>query len=423
MEHGDHRVVIRAARLFDARTGQMRAAQAVIVQAGRIAEVRPWGADLMTGDAQVLDLGDATLLPGLIDVHAHLTLNPGAEDMSSQAAGAETLLLRAVGNAQAALRAGVTTVCDAGGPNPVVFAVRDAIRDGVITGPRVLASGYAITTQGGHGTAQEYEPANDAPMPASLALGRYASSADEMREAVRAQVEAGADFIKIMATGGGGKPASQYSLAELQAGVAEARRLGKRVIAHCHGTAGIRDAVAAGVTRVEHCTFMEGGESIFDPQIAAEMVQRGIYCCPTNAIDYRSWERLAGLPEATQRLAPRGQIIPTWRSLYQSGVRFVAGSDAGTLNLAIDDYALILELMVRELGLTPAEAILSGTRVAAEALGLEGEFGTLEAGRCADILAVDGDPLADISALRKVRLVMSGGRIARSGGNGMPDTL
>ena len=108
--------------------------------------------------------------------------------MSSQVAGAEALLLRAVGNAQAALRAGVTTVCDAGGPNPVVFAVRDAIRDGVITGPRVLASGYAITTQGGHGTAQEYEPANNAPMPASLALGRYASSADEMREAVRAQV-------------------------------------------------------------------------------------------------------------------------------------------------------------------------------------------------------------------------------------------
>ena len=101
--------------------------------------------------------------------------------------------------------------------------------------------------------------------------------------------------------------------------------------------------MAAGVTRVEHCSFMEGGKSAFDAQIAAEMVRQGIYCCPTNAIDYRSWERLAGSPEATQRLAPRALIIPTWRSLHQSGVRFVAGSDAGTLNLAIDDYALILE--------------------------------------------------------------------------------
>ena len=136
MEHGNTRVIIRAARLFDSRAAQTCTAQAVVVQAGRIIEVCPWSADLPTDDAQLLDLGDVTLLPGLIDADAHLTLDPGAKDMGAQVAGAETLLLRAVGNAEAALRAGVTTVCDAGGPNPIVFAVRGAIRDGVLAGPR-----------------------------------------------------------------------------------------------------------------------------------------------------------------------------------------------------------------------------------------------------------------------------------------------
>jgi imidazolonepropionase-like amidohydrolase len=257
----------------------------------------------------------------------------------------------------------------------------------------VIASGSPIRISEGHGGF----------------IGREANSAEEVRQAVVEQVEAGADFIKIMATGGGGNPDSEYGPEELEAATAEARRLGVRIAAHCHGTVGIKDAVEAGVTRIEHCTFLEQPDvSAPNPDIAEAIVQKGIYVCPTNTVDYRNIQMLG---DSAKEVAPRAKIIPTWRELLSSGVKFITGSDAGVSQVFCDDYALIMELMVGELGMSPMQAILAGTKVAAEALGMENEIGTLEVGKRADIIAVGGDPLADITALRQVRLVMLGGKV------------
>jgi imidazolonepropionase-like amidohydrolase len=258
----------------------------------------------------------------------------------------------------------------------------------------VVASGNVITAPEGHGHQ----------------FGRVAQGPERVRQAVVEQAEAGADLIKIMVTGGGGSGpgSSQYSLEELRAATAEAKRLDRRVAVHCHGTQGIRDAVAAGVDRIEHCTYVEDGVPGFDARTAEAIVEQGIYVCPTNTVDYRQMQML-GDSEKTKRLAPRAQLNVTWRKLLESGVPFIAGSDAGISQIYCDDYALIMELMVEELGMSPMQAILAGTRVAAEALGLGEEIGTLEVGKRADMIAVGGNPLEEITALRQVRLVMVGG--------------
>ncbi len=225
-----------------------------------------------------------------------------------------------------------------------------------------------ITTEGGHGDQ----------------FGRLTSGVEDARQAVNEQVAAGADLIKIMATGGGGEDPGQslFTLAELQAMKEEADRLGVRVAAHCHGTEGIRNCVAAGIQRIEHCTFMNLEGSVFDAEIAADIVRNGLFVCPTNVIDYRQMERQGGSEEG---LAPRSQLNVTWRKLVQSGAQMVASSDAGVTLIDHDDYALIWELMVEELGMSPMEAIVSGTAAAARALGLEEEIGTLAAGKTADL--------------------------------------
>ncbi len=387
--------IIKTARLIDGTGRDPLANQAVVIQSGRIKDIKPWDDDVIPANAEIIDLGAMTLLPGFIDAHVHLILDAARGPVFDPEIDTETrVLLRAVGNAQAALRAGVTTLCDCGGPNQIVFSVRDAINRGDIIGPRILASGAVITTEGGHGDK----------------FGLICKGVEEVRQAVIEQVEAGADLIKIMATGGGGEDPGEslFNSEELHALKAETDRLGVRVAAHCHGTAGIRNCVAAGIHRIEHGTFMNLQGSVFNPEIATEIVRKGIYVCPTNVIDYRQMKR-QGNSEAG--LAPRSQLNVTWRKLYQHGVKLVASSDAGVTLIHHDDYALIPELMVTELGMSPMQAILSGTKVAAEALGLGDEIGTVEAGKQADLVAVKGNPLEDITALRQVGLVMKEGDV------------
>jgi len=407
-QHDSRLKIIQATRIIDGRGGEPLTNQAIVIQDGWIRDLKPWGDESVTSldqEAEIVNADSDTVLPGLIDAHVHLTLNADKfsadkEPKDVPAESDESILLRAVGNAQAALRAGVTTVCDCGGQNHLIFALREAIKDGVIQGPRVIASGSVITTAGGHGGFSSRE-----------AKGR-----EEVRQAVTEQVEAGADFIKIMMTGGGGKNpgSSQYDLAELAAATAEARRLGKRVAVHCHGTTGIKDAVEAGVTRIEHCSFVKPGvpdfDTEFDSDIAKAIAQRGIYVCPTNTVDYRQIQIL-GDSDKVKQLAPRAQLNTTWRELLRYGVQFIAGSDAGVSQVFCDDYARIMELMVGELGMSPMQAILAGTQVVAEAMGMENAIGTLEVGKRADLIAVSGNPLEDITALRKIRLVMIGGNV------------
>ena len=382
--------------MIDGTGGEVLTNRALVIQDGRIEQIKPWTDDLLASldeQSELLDVGEATLLPGLIDAHLHLTFDAASSTYYDATESKERVLLRAVDNAQAALRVGVTTVCDCGAPNDIIFSLRDAIKQGWITGPRIIASGQALTIPGEHGDL----------------FGKLASGIAEVRQAVREQVEAGADLIKIMATGGGGDGPgrSLYTLAELQAVVAEAERLGKRVAAHCHGREGIKNALQAGVTRIEHGTFFGEKGSEFDAEIAQAIAQKGIYVCPTNVIDYR---RIQASGDPTKG-APREQLNANWRKLLELGVRFVASSDAGVTDIFCDDYALIMELMVTELGMSPMQAILSGTKVAAEALGLQDEIGTLEVGKQADIIAVAGNPLEDIMALCQIKLVMLGGQV------------
>lgn len=379
--------IFRAARLFDSASGSILLTPAVRVQDGRIAEVQTDG---FAGAAEATDLGDVTLLPGMIDTHLHLVCDPSRRPYFDPNESRARVLLRAVGNAQCLLRAGVTTVGDCGGPDDVIFPLRDAITAGTLQGPRIVASGAPILIRGGHGAE----------------FGREAGTRDELLRAVDEQIEAGADFIKIMATGGGGDGpgTAYYSAADLRAVVERAQGAGKRVAAHAHGRAGIRNCVEAGIQRIEHSSFFGNDGSEFDEGLAREIAARGIHVSPTNVIDYRRIRQgSAG--------APRELLNRNWRAQYESGVKFAASSDAGVTDMFYDDYALIPELMVNELGMTPAQAILACTRIAAETLGLDKEIGSLEIGKSADIVAVNGNPLEDITALRRIAWVMRGGQV------------
>lgn len=360
----------------------------VVIENGRIRNIR--ARDKAVREEGAVDARHLTLLPGLIDTHLHLVCNPGARKFFDLSDSQDAILLRAAGNAQAALRAGVTTVGDCGAPNELIFPLRAIMDGGDLVGPRMLASGAAIMPSNGHG----------------IEFGRAANNATELRDAVRDQVAAGADFVKIMATGGGGDGPGRayYTADELRVVAQEASNAGKRVAAHAHGTAGIRNAVEAGIQRIEHCSFYGDGGAEYDAGLAREIVARWIYVSPTNAIDYRRIEKGG-------RGAPREALNRNWRALFEAGTRFAASSDAGVTDMFYDDYALIPELMVRELGMTPGEALGACTRVAAETLGLETEIGTIQPGKCADVVAVRGNPLEDITVLRNVVWVMRNGRI------------
>lgn len=383
--------IIRARRIVDGTGRDVLFDHAILIENGHIYSVAPRVEERFEGD--VLDLGDATLLPGFIDTHLHITLDPtNPQEYYDPNQDPIEISLRAVGNAQSALRAGITTLGDCGARNEIIFPLQAAMQHGSIIGPRILASGNAIVPAGGHGADR---------------IGRVASGVAGVRAAVREQAKAGADFIKVMATSGGGESPgeSHYSVAELTALREEAMKHGLIVAAHAHSTQGIRNCVAAGIQRIEHCTFYNGESGFgFDTQAAQAIADQGIIVSPTNVIDYRRIENGG-------QGAPRAELNEIWRSLLAHGVSFAASSDAGVTDMLYADYALIPELMVLEVGMSSLEAVIACTQTAAKALGLLDETGTLEAGKAADLVAVSGNPLEDISTMRQVRMVMRGGKI------------
>jgi imidazolonepropionase-like amidohydrolase len=301
---------------------------------------------------------------------------------------------------------GVTTIRDCATPNSIAFSIRSAVEDDVMVGPRVYASGAGITTTGGH----------------CWFCGVEADGELEVRRAVRAQKKAGADFIKVFATGGNATPgtnplAPQYSKAEMQAVTGEADRLGMRVASHVHGLPGIHTSIAARVTTIEHCSFLADAGPQYDPEQARIMAGEGIYASPTIfrgpskffSLDMKDIPRRFSLFLERQR--SRFEII---NNLVDQGVKIVAGSDAGVTFNEFSDYPGDLILFGEGTRLSPEFVLKSATSVAAEALG-ERHLGVVAPGKAADLLAVTGNPLENIRCLENTCLVVSRGKIVTEG--------
>jgi imidazolonepropionase-like amidohydrolase len=399
------RSLLTADRIWDGRAAAPIDHGFVLVEDGHVAAIGRQ-ADLGTLDgAEPLALGDATIMPGLINGHVHLTFSGTTtvvEDYTREAAdGLAALTLRAVHNLHAAARVGVTTVRDLGTVNEVAFAVRAAAADGRIPAPRVLSSGRPLTVTGGH----------------CHWFSHCCDNADQIRTAVRRQVHEGADVIKIFASGGNMTPRTnphepQYTEEELRACVQEARRLQVPVAAHAHAPEPIRRAVEAGATTIEHCLFETPDGVDYDPAIAESMARQGIAFCPTLGVSFRRLAALAPKAPVLARILAREPLFhAALRNLLAAGAPLLAGNDAGIIGRPFDDYPADLAVLVGEdgLGLSPRQVLTAATSGAAALLGLT-DTGVLAPGRRADLLAVAGDPLTDITDLTRTRHVLIAGR-------------
>jgi imidazolonepropionase-like amidohydrolase len=381
-------VFITARRLFDGRMPQVLADPVIEVAEGRIVGVRSAGSPVSGPD--VLDLGDATLLPGLIDVHQHLAFDASSDPVAHlQSDDDATVLLKMRLAARRALAAGITTIRDLGDRNYLSLTLRDWFRGGAEVGPRIIASGPPITVTGGH----------------CWFLGGEADGADGVRQAVRDRVTRGADVIKIMVTGGNMTPTlgphqSQYTRAEIAAAVDEAHAHGLRIAAHAHGGPGIADAMRAGADSIEHCTFFSADGVNADPGILEELARRQIAISMTGGTLPGS---IAPYPAMRERLAA---IFANHAVLHRAGARIVCGTDAGVgPNKPHDVLPHGVSSFLPAIGMTNSGALAAATAVAAEVCGLANTTGTLEPGKDADILVVAGNPLEDITAIHDVLAV------------------
>lgn len=393
--------------LIDGTGAPARRDMTVEIEGDRVAAVTagPPPAGLDAG-SEVVDGRGLTLLPGLIDGHVHLLLQPEVSEPGdwdrAQDDDDATQLRRAGAAAAQLLSAGVTTARDCGGRGGLPVAVRDAIAGGTLPGPRLLVSGPVITPTGGHGHR----------------FGMAADDAASLRQAAAALLDGGVDFLKVMATGGnlsgGSRPdRPHYTAEELAAVVDEAHRRGRPVTAHAHARAGIANAVAAGIDSLEHCSWMGAGGRDYDPALVERMARAGRFVDFTPAVSYRLVEGApAGWADLGARLRRVREIrVPTMVPMWKAGVPFYFGSDAGTPFTFFEDFALVLELSVLEGGLPAAVVLAAATGTAARALGIARETGTIAVGMAADLLLVEGDPQSDIRALRNVRRVYRSGRL------------
>jgi imidazolonepropionase-like amidohydrolase len=398
-------VVIKAARLLDVTTGQIRGNVAVVIQGKFIAAVSDQSAESPRG--QVIDLGDVTLLPGLIDCHTHLTLDfePGWENRAAKEIPA-LWSLRGARNARRTLLAGFTTVRDLGGHGFADIALADAISQGWVEGPRMFPAGHPISISGGHGDLTGFAPGVLEQTPES----GVADGSDEVLKAVRYQIKHGAKVIKIMATAGvlsfeGQVGAQQYSEDEMRAIVQEAHRHGLKVAAHAHGTEGIKAALRAGVDSIEHGPLL-------DAEGIALMKERGTWLCPTLYVH----EYLAAHSQLPPPIQAKFDQINAQRKQFEqraitSGVKIAFGTDAGVYphGQNAGEFGQLVTF-----GLTPVQAIQSATIRAAELLDQQQHIGTIEKGKFADLIAVRGNPVENVNLLTNVAFVMKEGFIYKS---------
>lgn len=389
---------LRGVRLIDG-CGQVRERATILIQESRIVAVGEDRSTSVPRRSRKVDARGLTVLPGLIDCHIHLCWGGEADVVRTiRDEDPGFTLLKAATYARRTLEAGFTTVRDLGFRDHSVFALKQAIEAGLIPGPRILAAGLAICMTGGH----------------ARFIGRQADGPTDIVGAVREQLTAGADVIKFIASGGVLTPdtspdCAQLSLEELTAGMAEARRAGRRVAAHAHAAEGMKNAVRAGAHSIEHATLM-------DDEAAALMRDHSVFMVPTlSALATTAGCSLSsGIPATALERARsmRDRHIASFKKAIRAGITIALGTDAGTPFNYHGENAQELERMV-SLGLSPMEAIMAGTSKAACLLGIDQSVGTIEAGKQADLLIVDGNPLRRISLLRdrtRIAGVMQAGR-------------
>lgn len=402
-----HAIVLHATGLLDVKGGRLVKPGEVLVEGERIVEV---GSSVKhPPGAEVIDLGDRTLLPGLIDAHVHLFLHPGAEDLQTVQESVSERTIMAVLAARDDLMAGFTAERDMGteGAGSADTAVRNAIDQGLVPGPRLRVSGNAIDILGGHEDALGFNPAQHV-----LSNADYANNAAELIAVMRQQFKEGADFTKIYETGpdkvveGKFSTIYQYTETELKAAVEEAERKGKRVAVHATGEPGTLFAARAGVASIDHANQL-GDETI------RLMREKQIFAVPTFTIFEYFADHAATPARAAFEHTMLDLKIQEFRKQVAAGVPMAVGSDVGPFPHGTQAQEFVL--MVKH-GMSPLAVLQADLLNGAKLLGWDGQIGALEAGYFADIIAVSGDPLQDISTLKNVSFVMKGGVIYKSAG-------
>src|SRR5580698_3447723 len=402
-------VAVKAGRVLDVRTGKYAANQIIWIEGERIKEIGDAAAleSRLPKDARVVDLSSSTVLPGLIDCHTHLTMSPMSMGPGGLHASYPRQALTGARNARVTLEAGFTTVRNVGAAGYSDIALRDAINAGDVPGPRMQVSGPPLSITGGHGDtnflAPQFNWSDDG----------VADGVEGVQKKVRENIKYGADVIKFMATGGvlseGDNPAlAQYSEEEMKAIVDTAHSLGRKVAAHAHGAGGIKLAVIAGVDSIEH------GSYINDEDIAL-MKERGTYLVPTVYLEDWLIENVNVLGLTPNMIAKAKTVLPIAQEnlshAFKSGVKVALGTDAAVYPHGLNGHEF--GKMV-DMGLTPLQSIQAGTVNAADLLGWNDRVGTLEPGKFADIVAVDGDPVANVHVLENVSFVMKGGAVVKN---------
>jgi imidazolonepropionase-like amidohydrolase len=403
-----HPTVIRAGVVIDGTGSSPKENVVIVIRDGRIAEVRT-ATQADVANPTALDLTDRFVLPGLIDVHAHLTMSHDPDlDYGEISAPASGIL--GVMHAKRTLMAGFTTVRDPSGPYYADVALRDAIAAGWVEGPRMFVSGPVITMTGGHGSVGNWAPPE---LEIKSAAASVADGPEEIRKAVRLHQKYGVDFIKIIATGGiftdrSEPAAASYTREEIEAAVDEARKRGQRVAAHAHGLEGTRNAVLAGVHSIEHGSFL-------NEATATIMAERGVFLVPDLYADEYSLTHgeALGLEPAhlAKARAVSGQFRESFKLARSAGVKIAFGTDAGVFPHGENakQFALYVAL-----GMSPMEALQSATHNAAALIGVSEDLGTIEAGKRADLIAVGSNPLNDIRQLEAVLFVMKDGVVVKN---------